>query len=256
MKTVLIHYFNPHNLDTARLFVKTIRVGFPTWEIQAHFASIDTLLIEECIKQNIGVYTTSLQHSAFIDLYVRNARNHKTLVFCDPDVIFYENMEWVDCGSEAPFIMGTYCPQYVNEVYRAIEYPRLHTALMYVNKPREICALLDKRGPVQHLCNENPWTQHVFSINGMNYMLDTGASVYGMLNSKGIMVPFSDDFRERFSHIHSGTMSPIVAPYLKKREGFELVHKLALENPEALRGLWREQDLYYKQNQNYADVTS
>ena len=233
MKTVFIHTPNLTPID--KLWEKTIRVGFPTATIDCH------------TKNGKGVPKS---HSAWINSVLKNVKEDVEVIFCDPDMIFYDNVEetLIDSGQ---LMSGRFCPSFTNEIFRAHEYPRLHTSLLYIPSPSRLRFALQSKffGLRERFGLTNWWAQQLTVTNSIHYFWDTGAVVYGAVGGN----QFTTSQLNRFTHLNCGTMLDDVAPLMKDGNKLSAIHTLALTDPDALRGLWRKQDQYYAQHQNYAD---
>ncbi len=237
MKTVFIH--TPADSPTANLWEKTIRVGFPTAEIRP-------------IKP-AGVY--KLHSEAINELLEEGASDPDAdqVIFCDPDMIFYDNVEetLIDSGQ---LMSGRHVAAHYNEVFKAWEAPRLHTSLLYIPSPSRLRLALQAKtyGLRDRFGLSNWWAQQLTAYCRQHFFFDTGACVFGAIDG-GDTRWFTTDILDNFTHLNCGTMLDDVAPLMADGDKLRSFHQLALSDPEALRGLWRKQDQYYAQHQNYAD---
>jgi hypothetical protein len=236
-KTVFVH--TPAKNPVSSLWEKTFRIGFPTAGSVVYMYNAD-----------YGPFGTQENHYEWINRVVSVSGEYDELIFCDPDVIFYDNIEelLVDHGQ---LMSGRYCPQFANEVFKAIEVPRLHTSLLYIPNPVRLRAALNANsfGLRRRFQQDNWWQPHLVVLNRVHHWFDTGASIYQAVGGEH----FDDQLLDRYTHLNCGTMLEAVAPLMKRGDDLREIHSLAFSNPLALKGLWKKQNKYYSERQTYGD---
>jgi hypothetical protein len=218
---------------------KTLRVGFPTAEIVTY---VQGDFDHELIPEN-AIKIGRVEHYNWIET-VMDLADEEELVFCDTDMIFYESVE--EALSSCPSLMcGRHIPDYYNITINAIEVERLHTHLLYIKNPMEMKTWI-KKTLNTGLHPYNPYAPFQYYYHGQLRFYDTMAN---LTQSYGQARGFTSELLDKYTHLVSGTMLKGVANLLPGGERLIQHHQMAKENPESVRGLWREHDKFY---QHYA----
>ncbi len=236
--------------ENALLCFDTIRVGFPTWEIHATLNDESTTttsfyiaFTKKCEKAQVKPHFSQIRqhHAKWIEqaLYIGNY--NKPLVILDGDTIFWENCE----GFTFPTLLaGYFVPFHHNEYSRCMTVSRLHTSFLWIKDPTRIEATLLEKCPDRHnlYLPFNPFLPHFTFMNDAMWFWDTCAELYQCLGGTA----FEEKHLNCFDHLNSASFYPEMLERLSNREGFQKMHELAHTEPQKLRGLWKEIDLYYK----------
>jgi hypothetical protein len=232
-------------LETSLLTLKSIRVGFPNWEIEVvDNASIEPA-IPEIIKRTKAVgaklkrIRSRVEHSEVFETELTRSRGQ--IVFLDSDLIFYDNCEnWrFDMG-----LAGRVIAERWGYYTKCVSVERIHTSFLWINTE----VLRDQMSKLPQNLEYAPnyfWKPQLVYFAGKRRFYDTGAMLYQAVGG----VSFSEKQLDAFTHIYHGSFMPTTAlPLLSdfpedKINKITMVHKLAITNPEQLKGLWRRQDL-------------
>lgn len=230
---------------------KTLRVGFPTAEIIVDYNGpcyevrkyIDDKILN--ISPVSTRYLDSVEHYDWIQSIVNTSDG--PIVFCDTDMIFYENVETnLEPLQEYRnlLIAGRKIPQYYNITIGATEASRLHTSLLYINS----CENLRQHIATTHNTGLHPFNPFApfqyYSDEGQLRFYDTCANLYHSIGIK--YAQFGEYILDKYTHLVSGTMLTHVAKLLPNGERLIEHHKMAQKDPESVRGLWREHDKFYQ----------
>src|SRR5678815_1233002 len=136
------------------LFLKTIRVGFPTARIivtaNGLSPSQNERLKAGADKINAQVRIDRLEHPEWIQTLLENEQD--PFWICDTDVIFYKPVEdW----RFSTGISGYLIPEFKDEYTQLVTRSRLHTSLMYID-PYEVKRELDAFKETFRETNFNP----------------------------------------------------------------------------------------------------
>lgn len=251
----------PEDLARATLVYRTLRTGFPTADIHVFENRIHWDCFEAYLLLAQGARAKFHRRSAvgvyklhdFIEEQTdyTSTPPYDRIVFCDPDVIFYENMEPSFAGDY--LMKGMYIPAHVNEVYRAKEASRLHTSLLAIGSLHKMKETLEAKyfigdfSPIGHM---NPWRPSLVVDNGLRLYWDTASTVFHTVGG----LAFLPEERDMYTHLHASTWLPQVARHMSSGSTLLQLHQQALTSPESLRGLWKRQEKYYKEHQNYENA--
>ena len=216
----------------------SLRVGFPNAEIIVFDNASD------CGAQEIKAqahkndcrfipYYARIGHHEFIQRRIEE--NDGPICFVDPDVIFYKEVENYTVIGD---IAGRFCPSFYNEVVQAQEAARLHTSLLFIKDTK---ALKEKLNSLHQRHNYpfNPYAPFIIYAHGQRYFYDTCANLcHAIANRQS----FDEEMLDRYTHLVSGSMLDHVSNKMKHGARLRYLHRLAKENPELVRGLWRELD--------------
>lgn len=227
---------------TALVF-KTLRVGFPTFEIKVHInGDCETNLPEiRELAHSVGgewVNENTIHHEWIEDLL-----NNETEPFyiLDTDVIFYQNFELFHFSSA---IAGARIPEWRDEFTNTITKPRLHGSLLYIDpiKVKKEIADYESQFPKTPF---NPLINLFYPIvipsNGEGIFYDTCGLLYHAIGGEA----FTPEQLDCYFHFNFGSISDIVLPHLKEAVPMQVAREAILQNPQLGKGLWRKQMEYY-----------
>lgn len=234
-------------LPAALLVFKTLRVGFPTAKVICYPNDLtddprnETAIVEAATAAGCELaYThesTGWTHPGWIRHVIEN--NEGWNVILDTDMVFYSSVEdWDPVGSD---IMGMAVPAFRCPYTRAITLPRIHTCLAWLN-----CDYIKnciKHGDVIEMAPMDLISPCTFWNKGAKYFHDTLGQLHAC--SWVAAKAFTDSQLDAFTHLFSGTLLDAVGPCVP---GLADMHRLAYEDPAAVRGAWRQQQRFYEQN--------
>jgi len=247
----LITITNPDLFDNCTLMFRTLRVGFPTAEIEVtDNATIDPThrrrIRELCAASNVDYSYSShrLHHAEWICNSIELGQGK--LIIVDPDTMFWKSCE----GPEFDFpthIAGYHVPVIYNEFARCVSFERLHTSFLVV---KDCEALVDATQQLyQPACAEggeycpfDPYMPCVKAVRGKYMFWDSCANLYNMVGG----THFTETQLECYDHLNSAGFYDIMLSRVDDPTSFEHQHKVAKTNPESLRGFYKAVDNYYK----------
>lgn len=218
----------------------TLKIGFPNAEvIVADNNSKECGLIYRAATQvtsHFRRYFEEIGHWKFIEDAIEE--NTGPICFIDPDVIFYENVE-EKLENIRELIAGRYCPPFYNPVFHTNEVSRLHTSLLYIRSCARLKEIVKNKFR-QTNYSVSPYQGFFSWFRHTQYFYDTFANVSHQVVDQ---YHFGPDILDSYTHLVSGSMLAEVAAGVGERL-IEL-HKIAEQDPNAVRGLWKEHDRFY-----------
>lgn len=243
---VLTYCHNPSQLYGTTLVFESLRVGFPA----ATLCIIDNASIPEvrgAIKDRaLACGATHHQldkpwrHAEFIQQGLKVA-THRSVVFVDPDVCFWEPIEHWEFDS---LLAGRLIPTHFDMTTRCIAQARLHTSLLWCsNAP----LLLHE---IARLKSEFPEAEffkpQMFPSNGLWRRFDTcGALYHALIDRAHVFTPRELD---SYDHLFCGTHLDNVLMLMDQslRDVVRSTHDQARTDYRGLRGIWRWQEEYFR----------
>lgn len=236
---------SPELLPYTLLVFDSIRVGFPTAEIQVTGNALPDYALKEmtecCIRTNCKFSNgPETIHHLWIEGLCHNEQEQFCL--CDTDVIFYESVEGWKFDSA---LAGWRSPEWDDEFSGCITRARLHPSLLFIDpvKVREEALKYESR-----IAN-SPFTPRVnlfypmvFPFHERPYFYDTLGCLYHAIGGTA----FTDQQLGAYFHFNFGSCSDIVLPRLTGGSKLGEFRETVRKNPELGRGLWRQQCEYYK----------
>lgn len=245
---ILVTVPRPELLDNCTLVFKTLRVGFPTVQIDV-FDNVNNSDVWNALalrtKQVDGRFITCREryhHGKWIQAILK--RYDEPVVILDPDVILWENCENLQF---ARLYAGYYTPMIWNEFAKCISAPRIHTSFMWFNDPQRLLRDIKNRYPEAHDSTGayspcNPFMPDVKFLNGRPMFWDTCANLYNMIPG----THFDDDVLLKYDHVPSSSFYDVMKDRVSTPKGFEWLHKTAVTNPTMLRNMWPGVNDYYQ----------
>lgn len=224
------------------LVFDTIRVGFPTAEIiVVDNNSITDAVIEiEKAADKVNAKLIKLEKEVIHHEYLRfilNSENDDAQIYIiDPDVIFWGNVETFTTNK---LLAGRLIPEFFNVYTDTITKPRIHTSFLYI---RSVKLLMDKINALENKYCTNLIKYTILKINGNWTMWDTFGQVFECLHSD--IEIFTEKQNDCFDHIFCGSHLNIIAKRHNNPRLHE-IHRLSIENPQELKGIWREQHDFF-----------
>jgi hypothetical protein len=229
----------------SELIFKTLRIGFPTAEINViDNASVLKARdkIKSLAKENNCNFTSlkeSVLHAQFLNHFINESEG--TLVFLDPDIILWENIEeWkMEC-----LIAGRFIPEYYDPLSKCINLPRLHTSFLYIpdaaKLKNELTKIEDEKFEADF------FKPYMFFYEDNWYRLDTAANLYSALGDKTFS--FTEKELNAYDHIFCGCHVDLIENLLGDYSvRMKEVHQLAQTDYMQLKGIYKEQDLFFQQ---------
>jgi hypothetical protein len=230
------------DLYGSALVFGSIRTGFPNASIKVwdNFSEHESRLAirDQAIERGCEFIALSAEVLHFDFLAWSLIHHDGPLVFCDPDVHFWESME----GFAPNQIGGRLIPEFQCQFSGCRTATRLHTSLLFIEDTR----LLRERVfnmPMASAAEFHPFRPFVYRNSVGWNRFDTGASLYHALQ------PHTTAFGERelnkYEHLFCGSNMREVA---ERMPGTHLLdsHADVKSNGIPKRGLWREQEKFFK----------
>jgi hypothetical protein len=242
---ILVTCHDPILLAQALLVFKSVRIGFPTADINIYGNALSQKYQDELFKvlPENSTYKNIEEtfHPHWIERLVMTEMN--PFWICDTDMIFYKSVEDFNITTD---IAGRLQPAYYEPWTKSFSVERIHTCLMRLDP----CHI---RGSLMTWCRERlpealvkttiPFIAINFiPINGRLMLYDTCAGLYNIC-TKTI---FDDAQNEAFAHLHSGTHINEVSEQCEEFAGLFDLHKAVISNPELGKLLKKQQDNFYE----------
>jgi hypothetical protein len=226
----------------ALLVFDTIRIGFPTAEIiVVDNNSIPEAVIEiEKAARKVNARFIKLENEVFHHEYLRfilNSENDESQIYLiDPDVIFWKNVE---AFTTDKLFAGRLIPEFFDAYNAVLTKARIHTSFLHIPSAK---LLREKIIPLENKYRTNIIKDTTLKTNDEWVMWDTFAQVFECLHSD--IEIFTEEKNECFDHIFCGSHLNVLA---KKHHHSRMheIHHLAIENPQELKGIWREQHEFF-----------
>ncbi len=232
------------------LVFKTLRVGFPTAEVEVHFNGGTIGTVEKTCDLAVaaGCKLNSIKETTHHDwISGLLLEQNEPFWLVDPDVIFYGKVEHWEFGGP---LAGYRIPEFNDPFLKAITRARLHTSLLYVNP--EYVRLAWKSYLGRHPSTRfNPAADCVnplyMPLNRQTIFYDTMALMYHAIGGE----QFTPEQKNAYFHFHFGTFSDLVLPSMP--DEMKLLRNHVLHQPEAGIGMWRAQDEWFESRQFIQD---
>jgi hypothetical protein len=237
---------HPSDLYGTLLTFDTLKIGFP----HARLLVFDNASHQDArprIRERVtdlgGKYTqidVEQYHSALIRRLIwAAAKPNRPVVFLDPDLVFWEQFR---IPKRDYLLAGRLIPQFYDEYANTLTLPRLHTSLLLVPDPRAFVAR------VQQLERSAVGLDLVRTVtivrDGVFTRYDTLASFYAACPHE--CHAFGDEQLNTYDHLFCGTHLSVVAPHLNDDGMLTRVHTAAQTNVPALKGIWKQQDEFFR----------
>lgn len=237
-KTVVISCYGVvGNMRPATLVFDTLRVGFPTASVIVVWTGALPIPVEICnlcsvlnCKLN---FAEGWSHQNVVKWALNNLSGE--VVLCDSDVIFWESVE--DFTS-MQMLAGRLIPQHRCEYLGLITEARLHPSLMFIN------TIEDFRNKLPELPKQVPFDAIApFTVmQGSNLIFhDTMTNAYDLFGGQ----VFDEIMLNKYDHLFC---SSFVDDVDKKIAGLRATHQMVYSNPQLAKGMWKQQDEYFKRN--------
>ncbi|MEE9238244.1 MAG: hypothetical protein V3U58_01645 [Thermodesulfobacteriota bacterium] len=230
------------------LIFKTIRVGFPTADITVY----DTSTVQEarleiarlaekqdCKYVGLG-FRTPLD--AFIKAFVRG--EYGTTILLDSDLCFWQSVEGWGFGDY--LLAGRFIPEYQDEFTGCLILARLHTSFIWIHDVKLLRNKIEENS--RKFLGFDPYINFTYKdANSDNWVfLDCGASLFSAFESE--VFSFGEKELNSYDHLFCGSYADEVFPRLSvnARKIFQRHHRWAKNDYTKLKGIWKEQDKYFK----------
>ena len=243
----------PELFRATTLVFDTIRVGFPDAEIFVWNSGLP-LDLRLKLADKVGKIGANLVHLAsptihheWIESLVLTSE--EPFFICDTDMIFWKCFR-TGTGPDGPgHLMGRLIPQFFDEFTNCVTRSRLHTSLLYID-PVEVRAAMERyfsqfpETPFNPRPNLFYPSFHPLNQEGklQNFFFDTCSQLFHAIGG----TPFTEEQLDCYDHLHCGTISDLVAPHLTLGRDMGKKHQLIFNNPRIAKGIWKDQDEYYK----------
>jgi len=239
----------PELYHNCTLFLETIRTGFPGSEIHVYGNKLtveqNRELSKACCNLSISYEALSFKehHARWIEKVV--LQNTGRIAIIDPDTIWWENCETIKVPE--PFLWaGHYIPAMWNEWAKCRSIARLHAEFVLIPDMVRLYDAIVSLNEVQYeeggeYCQWEPFFPRVSFVGTMKVFHDTLSQLYSALPGWA----FDEDVLNRYDHLNSAAFFDVMCQRVARVDGFKEIHRLAQDNPKALKGLWKEVNTYY-----------
>ncbi len=244
---ILFTLLNPARLKSSLLVFRSIRTGFPTANIIVY---VNGDVQKSCRKLVEAAFDNARANRIQIGLHshgqwIETVLFHESGPFwiCDTDIVFFNKAEHWFAGSSALY-SGRFEPQFWESWTRTIHMARIHPSLVWFN-PQPLRAAI-RAWPGKHeffntvQTNLIQWSVVPESGRDLRFY-DTLSGLYHAIGGR----VFSEKENEAFGHLYCGTYADLISghhPNLCDK------HEAVAKNQELARGLWKEQQEWYRQN--------
>ena len=246
----LISANHPDTYEQCTLSLNTLRVGFPTARIEVYCNPCGLDLQRDIMKRTVNSVCAEfneldepIHHADWIAERIEWCDDFP-LVLVDPDMIFWEDCEGFKFDA---LIAGACVPDHWNHWSKCAYRARLHTSFLWINDPRALMnAIPMQNHPYQPF---DPFMPVMVYDYGRPTFYDTLAILCHALPREQV-VCFEVKHLNCYDHINSASFFHEMQKRWDtdaQREEFARIHKLAVEDPAQLRGLWRKTKAYYDQ---------
>jgi hypothetical protein len=242
----------PELIRATTLVFDTIRVGFPTAEIEVAWNGLEPSREMEITKEAVTKVAASFvpifytPHHEWVSRIIHH--EEEPVWICDTDVVFWDSMEQFDFSRGQ--LTGRYTPKFRCKFANAITQPRLHTCLLRIDTGlvKTMVSIYGDRFPD---CYATPvptledliFPRYIPNWNSSPYFYDTASLLYQVVSG----LSFTPEQLEAFDHLGSATLSDLVAPHYPEYRMRETQFAI-LENPQLAKGSWKMQDEFYKKH--------
>ena len=228
------------------LTFKTVRKGFKDEEIIVY----DNNSLVEVRKefrnaaQSIGAkyiqYSRDVAHHDFIKHQIENNQDCSRIIFLDPDLVFWDSFD--DFKSDA-LLVGRKIPSFYDKPNDKKYLGFLHTSFLIINNPKK---LVEKTKQIKDIYNDVIFYRpYSFVLNGEWYHFDTTSSLYSIIKDE--CESFTEKELDKYDHLISGTHLDYTTRNVVNHP-ISIIHKLAIEDINNIKGIWRKQEELYLAN--------
>jgi uncharacterized protein (DUF736 family) len=234
---ILVNHFAEE--EFSGMVFKTLRVGFPTLRIVVWNQT------DKTIEGDFRVKTSSFKtHSDWIKYLIET--ENESFILCDTDIVFYASMEDDFLKVKNVALYGRLLPKFYDVISQAISLPRFHPSLLLINPIVTRYKIAQEKAlSYSHDVDTYFVESFYFYANNQRYFSDTMASLTGLLM---FCKPFSEVELNKYCHLFCGTFLNKASKVLGLE--FKNVHKEVSSNPNAGKGLWKQQEAYFYANQS------
>jgi hypothetical protein len=234
---------SPNSLYGNTLVFDTLRLGYPDAEVHvfdnASLPSMRHEIRQRAVECGAAFHQieSEVPHDKFIRWAIGITTPGKTLVFLDPDVVFWKKVEF----EQRALMMGRRIPAFMDDYSRTFTHPRLHTSFLSIVDPQALKCEIEQL--------EIRWFELdaiasvMFPANGRMERYDTFGVFYALKND--LCQAFGEEELDCYDHLFCGTHLDIVAPRMEDPSILVDAHEAAKYEPAALKGLWRRQEQHF-----------
>lgn len=240
----------PELVRASTLVFDTIRVGFPDSKITVWFNDgVGALPIPArvyAIDRADRCFTTTTTHPKWIESLIDHATEPFWII--DTDVCFWKEMIFDPNGVHA--LAGRKVPAFACLVTGCLTQERLHTAVMRIDP---VLFREHSETALKRLNPNTPFFSAPSLVAPVTFTFkpqiglprwhfhDTLSQAYRVFGGEA----FKEETLDCYDHINAGTYAELVD---NKIPGFKYRVLKYLDNPETLRGRWREEEKWYAEH--------
>lgn len=238
------------------LTFKTLRIGFPTYDVIV----LDNGSIPEALTQisaaanSVGadcvIISPEVSHASLIERAIMNATIDK-IVFVDPDVVFWKNMENIEY-TDRQLLAGRYIPQFMCPFSKALTRGRIHTSMMVFPHVLALQNMLKQFRQNLPGIEFEPFSPRTWFEYGQWHRHDTTSALFHFLENIDSVHRFDDIENNKFDHIFCGSHMKYVASTMPEnvQKIITLAHDAARSGElETIKGIWRNQEKMFEAQQ-------
>jgi hypothetical protein len=248
--TILTYCIHPDLAYGTLLVFDTLRIGFPNARVEV-YDNGSCAVVKPKIRaaaNRVGASFHELSPKGYVDHYrwlLTEQTEFESLVICDPDVVFWNSVEhW---RFDPALLAGRLIPDRSTDLFLCLA--RLHPSLLWIPSVQRLREQLLSL----QLIGYNGFAQRTCYIGGRAVFWDTLAGLYQAFPSQ--CRAFCDFELDSYDHLFYGSHLPLASTICGS--GFDAIldgHRAAAQGrTEALRGIWRKQQVYFEREQLLRD---
>lgn len=226
--------------ESALLTFKTIRVGFPTWDISCiylgDFAEVEESVRNYCYDLQITLFThyTFKTNNEAIEFLTITGK--EDFVVVDSDMVFHKSLEWYE---PTALLAGRHVPEYYDDYVKATTKERLHSSLLYFTHLQAIRDLTNNYFPQNgRFTPYNVFNPVVVTQKGSHIFYDTCSILFNLISGEA----FGSDVLECYDHLLAGSFYKDVVKELGVPSN---TWEGAFANPSSIKGIYKQQRIHW-----------
>ncbi len=237
---------NKELLYGTTLIFKTLRTGFPTANVRIvdnnSIHEVRSEIMDRADQSNCDYeqLDRGVPHWYFIQKTIEKHNSDRELIFLDPDILFWKNCEKIEFQE---VIGGRIIKRYFADFSNCITFPRLHTSFLWIKRVNRLKELISNYQ--SKYFDFNPFIPYMFVDQNNWYRFDSLASLYSVIHEDSYS--FTEHELSYYDHLFCGSHADLVANKMDvdSKERFLQLHSYAKSDYSKLKGIWREQELYF-----------
>jgi len=246
---ILVSVPDPKYFEACTLCFDTLRVGFPTADINVWINPFQCVKEIEAKARQVGCMVNYcdkvVHHAAWIAERLYNVTG--PMVILDPDTYFLESCEGWKFDTQ---LAGHYNPAMWNDFAQCRSVERLHTSFLWFSDPPELVRRINQVYPWCNrqngdYCPCDPFMPAVRFVQGEPFFWDSCANLYNMVGGTA----FGPEHFACYGHLNSSAFMDVMLERLgnpRDAEIFKWLHDEGLHAlPRYHKLLWETTNRYY-----------